>query len=88
LLEPRTFLLSGEELWYLLYHIPLVNVSQPRKLPDLDGDGVLELLAACAVTLPSEVNDQVGADLIVKYYLSSISLQTQFIYHKNIWSPC
>ena len=46
-------------MWYLLYHIPLVNVSLPRRLPDLDGDGVLDLVAACAVTLPSEVNDQV-----------------------------
>jgi hypothetical protein len=36
-----------------------VNVSLPRKLPDLDGDGVNDLVAACAVTLPSEVNDQV-----------------------------
>ena len=26
---------TGDELWYLLYHIPLVNVSLPRKLPDL-----------------------------------------------------
>ncbi len=50
---------TGDELWYLLYHIPLVNVSLPRRLPDLDGDGTYDLVAACAVTLPSEVNDQV-----------------------------
>ncbi len=53
------FLYIGDELWYLLYHIPLVNVSLPRRLPDLDGDGTYDLVAACAVTLPSEVNDQV-----------------------------
>lgn len=24
---------SGEDIWYLLYHIPLANFSLPRKLP-------------------------------------------------------
>ena len=44
-------------LWNVEYHIPLVNFSLPRRLPDLDGDGVGELVAAVAVTLPSEVTD-------------------------------
>lgn len=48
---------NGDELWYLEHHIPLVNVSLPRRLPDLDGDGVSELVAACAVTFPSEISD-------------------------------
>ena len=39
------------------YHIPLVNISLPRRLPDLDGDGVSELVSACAVTFPSEMSD-------------------------------
>ena len=39
------------------YHWPIVNISLPRKLPDLDGDQTSELVAACAVTLPSEMTD-------------------------------
>ena len=39
------------------YHMPLVNISLPRKLPDLDGDRISELVAACAVTFPSEMTD-------------------------------
>jgi len=27
------FLFLGEEIWYLLFHIPLVNFTLPRKLP-------------------------------------------------------
>lgn len=34
-----------------------MNLSLPRRIPDLDGDGVDELLCACAVTLPSGVSD-------------------------------
>ncbi len=34
-----------------------MNLSLPRRLPDLDGDGVDELLCAGAVTLPSGVSD-------------------------------
>ena len=37
--------------------MPLVNISLPRLLPDLDGDGVSELIASCAVTFPSEMTD-------------------------------
>ena len=33
--------------------MPLVNISLPRRLPDLDGDGMFEMVAACAVTFPS-----------------------------------
>ena len=40
------------------YHMPLVNISLPRLLPDLDGDGMSEMIAACAVTFPSEVARQ------------------------------
>ena len=47
----------GYSLWTLHHHIPLVNLSLPRRLPDLDGDGVQELLSAAAVTLPSGVSD-------------------------------
>ena len=47
----------GNELWHLHHHIPLVNISLPRLLPDLDGDSVPDLVSACAVTLPSGVND-------------------------------
>ena len=39
------------------YHMPLVNISLPRRLPDLDGDGMSELVCACAVTFPSEMTD-------------------------------
>jgi len=49
--------INGLVLWNVEYHIPLVNFSLPRRLPDLDGDGVGELVAAVAVTLPSEVTD-------------------------------
>ena len=38
--------------------MPLVNISLPRLLPDLDGDGMSEMIAACAVTFPSEVARQ------------------------------
>ena len=48
---------KGQELWYMRYHMPLVNISLPRKLPDLDGDRISELVAACAVTFPSEMTD-------------------------------
>lgn len=71
----------GIQIWNLVFHIPLVNFTLPRKLPgnwykmhqvtflkhlkltnrpflDLDGDGIYELVSACAVTLPSEMNDQ------------------------------
>ena len=34
-----------------------MNLSIPRVFPDLDGDGVVELISSCAVTLPSGVND-------------------------------
>ena len=34
-----------------------MNFSLPRRLPDLDGDGVSELVSAVAVTLPSGVTD-------------------------------
>ncbi len=44
-------------LWQLHHHIPLVNLSLPRRLPDVDGDGVADLLSTCAVTLPGAVND-------------------------------
>ncbi len=44
-------------IWALRYHMPLVNISLPRRLPDLDGDGTFELIAACAVTFPSEMTD-------------------------------
>lgn len=37
--------------------MPLVNISLPRRLPDLDGDGVSEMVSACAVTFPSEMSD-------------------------------
>ena len=37
--------------------MPLVNFSLPRRLPDLDGDGVADLVSAVAVTLPSEITD-------------------------------
>ena len=47
----------GNVLWTLHFHMPLVNFSLPRRLPDLNGDGVTELVAAAAVTLPSGVND-------------------------------
>ena len=47
----------GNEIWKLHHHIPLVNFSLPRVLPDLDGDLVPDLVAACAVTLPSGVYD-------------------------------
>jgi hypothetical protein len=40
-----------------MYHMPLVNISLPRRLPDLDGDGVSEMVSACAVTFPSEMSD-------------------------------
>lgn len=39
------------------YHMPLTNISLPRQLPDLDGDRISELVAACAVTFPSEMTD-------------------------------
>ncbi len=47
----------GTILWILRHHIPLTNLSLPRALPDLDGDGVSELVSACAVVLPSGVAD-------------------------------
>lgn len=49
--------ISGVNLWTLHHHIPLANLSLPRKLPDLDGDSVSELVSACAVTLPSGLRD-------------------------------
>ena len=55
--HPYLYLFAGEELWYMQYHMPLVNISLPRKLPDLDGDRISELVAACAVTFPSEMTD-------------------------------
>lgn len=39
------------------HHIPLVNLSLPRVVPDANGDGILDILALCAVTLPSGVSD-------------------------------
>lgn len=48
---------SGEQLWFLHHHIPLVNLSLPRFLPDLNNDGIPELLSSCAVTLPSGISD-------------------------------
>ncbi|XP_040571328.1 uncharacterized protein [Lepeophtheirus salmonis] len=48
---------NGAELWYTRHHIPLTNLSLPRKLPDLNNDGIPELLSAAAVTLPSGVKD-------------------------------
>ena len=50
-------IISGEELWRMHHHIPLVNISLPRVLPDLDADLIPDLVAACAVTLPSGVRD-------------------------------
>ena len=50
-------LFSGKMIWHLRYHMPLVNISLPRQLPDLDGDHVSELVASCAVTFPSEMGD-------------------------------
>lgn len=50
-------IITGEELWRLHHHIPLVNISLPRVLPDLDGDLIPDLVSACAVTLPSGVRD-------------------------------
>ncbi|TRY69355.1 hypothetical protein TCAL_11022 [Tigriopus californicus] len=47
----------GEQLWFLHHHIPLVNLSLPRFLPDLNDDGIPELLSSCAVTLPSGISD-------------------------------
>ena len=47
----------GKELWRMHHHIPLVNISLPRVLPDLDGDLIPDLVASCAVTLPSGVRD-------------------------------
>ena len=44
-------------MWTLHHHIPLVNLSLPRRLPDLDGDGGDDLAASAAVTLPSGVSD-------------------------------
>lgn len=49
---------KGRHIWSLHHHIPLVNLSLPRRLPDLDGDGISELVATCAVTLPSGVSDR------------------------------
>lgn len=34
-----------------------MNFSLPRRLPDLNGDAIPELVSSCAVTLPSEIND-------------------------------
>ena len=48
---------TGKIIWLLRYHMPLVNISLPRQLPDLDGDQVSELVASCAVTFPSEIGD-------------------------------
>ena len=50
-------IVTGDEIWYMRYHMPLVNISLPRRLPDLDGDGMSELVSACAVTFPSEMTD-------------------------------
>ena len=47
----------GKTIWNLRYHMPLVNISLPRQLPDLDGDNVSELVSSCAVTFPSEIGD-------------------------------
>ena len=49
---------TGRILWTLHHHIPLTNLSMPRRLPDLDGDGADDLLSACAVVLPSGVGDR------------------------------
>lgn len=80
------FLFIGDELWYLLYHIPLVNVSLPRRLPDLDGDGTYDLVAACAVTLPSEVNDQVEQGFLTfSSRLMFLNLLGSKSWSKKIW---
>ncbi len=49
---------TGATLWTLHHHIPLTNLSLPRRLPDLDGDGADDLLSAGAVVLPSGVGDR------------------------------
>ena len=57
MLQLESHHVSGQEIWNLQYHMPLVNISLPRQLPDLDGDRISELVAACAVTFPSEMTD-------------------------------
>ncbi len=49
---------TGTVLWTLHHHIPLTNLSLPRRLPDLDGDGAPDLVSACAVVLPSGIGDR------------------------------